>query len=228
VELGQPLSVESGTRVIDEEVKIISTNTTIDGIRLAVSEQENKDKVQDYQLTIVIRNAALGCAQKHAHLDTSLETGGVLLGQFIPHEESKTEVVITGIVRATRAIRRFGSLNFTPETWAEIWRCIDRDQHYSDDNIWKIVGWYHTHPTFGIFLSSMDLSIHHQFFTNPNHVALVIDPIRGKHGYFCWNKQQNKIVRYPDNLVIEINGSEKYTKYKFSSLLPSEVKTATD
>jgi len=31
----------------------------------------------------------------------------------------------------------------------------------------KIVGWYHSHPGFGIFLSEYDLFIHRNFFTAP-------------------------------------------------------------
>ena len=49
----------------------------------------------------------------------------------------------------------------------------------------RIVGWYHTHPDFGIFLSDYDVFIHQHFFSGPGQIALVIDPVRKLEGVFC-------------------------------------------
>jgi hypothetical protein len=48
------------------------------------------------------------------------------------------------------------------------------------------VGWYHTHPSFGIFLSHHDLFIHQHFFAQPLQVAYVVDPIQQTRGFFQW------------------------------------------
>jgi hypothetical protein len=48
------------------------------------------------------------------------------------------------------------------------------------------VGWYHTHPDYGIFLSGQDLFIHRNFFDQPLQVAYVVDPIRQTRGFFQW------------------------------------------
>ena len=48
------------------------------------------------------------------------------------------------------------------------------------------MGWYHTHPDFGVFLSSHDLFIHRHFFGQPLQVAYVVDPIRQTRGFFQW------------------------------------------
>ena len=48
------------------------------------------------------------------------------------------------------------------------------------------MGWYHTHPNFGIFLSHHDLFIHHNFFAQPLQVAYVVDPINQTRGFFQW------------------------------------------
>jgi proteasome lid subunit RPN8/RPN11 len=53
-----------------------------------------------------------------------------------------------------------------------------------------IVGWHHTHPGYGIFLSGMDLSIHKEFFRSPWSVALVTDPNAEDMGFFQWNQDQ--------------------------------------
>jgi hypothetical protein len=48
------------------------------------------------------------------------------------------------------------------------------------------VGWYHTHPSFGIFLSHHDLFIHQHFFAQSLQVAYVVDPIQQSRGFFQW------------------------------------------
>jgi proteasome lid subunit RPN8/RPN11 len=48
----------------------------------------------------------------------------------------------------------------------------------------EIVGWYHTHPGLGIFLSEQDLFVAGHFFPAPYQLSLVIDPIRSLAGAF--------------------------------------------
>jgi proteasome lid subunit RPN8/RPN11 len=48
----------------------------------------------------------------------------------------------------------------------------------------KIVGWYHTHPRMGIFLSHYDTFLHKNFFPEPWQVALVIEPYSSQGGFF--------------------------------------------
>ena len=50
----------------------------------------------------------------------------------------------------------------------------------------KLVGWQHTHPNYGIFLSSYDLFIQEHTFCFPFQVAYVIDPVRKRRGFFAW------------------------------------------
>jgi hypothetical protein len=50
----------------------------------------------------------------------------------------------------------------------------------------RVVGWYHTHPGFGVFLSDRDQFIHKSFFDLPFQVAFVYDPKSREHGLFSW------------------------------------------
>jgi hypothetical protein len=61
-------------------------------------------------------------------------------------------------------------------------RTLDRD--FPDEE--QIVGWYHSHPGFGIFLSEHDLFIHRNFFGGPSQIAVVVDPLAGTEGVFAW------------------------------------------
>ncbi|OYT48192.1 hypothetical protein B6U83_03895 [Thermoplasmatales archaeon ex4484_36] len=49
----------------------------------------------------------------------------------------------------------------------------------------SLVGWYHSHPGFGVFLSPRDIKTHSTFAEAfPLSIALVIDPVRGEEGFF--------------------------------------------
>ncbi len=61
----------------------------------------------------------------------------------------------------------------------------------------KTVGWYHSHPGLGVFLSGHDLFIQRGFFGDQLwYIALVVDPISKEQGVFAWDG--NHVVRCPD------------------------------
>ena len=49
-----------------------------------------------------------------------------------------------------------------------------------------MLGWQHTHPNYGIFLSNYDMFIQENFFNMPFQVAYVVDPIQNIRGLFQW------------------------------------------
>ena len=50
----------------------------------------------------------------------------------------------------------------------------------------QIVGWIHTHPDFGIFLSEYDTFIQENFFKEDYQIAYVVDPIQNIEGFYFW------------------------------------------
>lgn len=66
----------------------------------------------------------------------------------------------------------------------------------------QIVGWYHSHPGHGIFLSSYDQFIHENFFSAPGMVALVVDPRDDDaFGWFGWN--DGELTRLGSDLPVD-------------------------
>lgn len=126
---------------------------------------------------------------RHAASDTSVELGGVLLGRACCDERDQPFVVVNDCIRAEHYESTKGSFKFTHETWAAITR--ERERAAPD---LAIVGWYHTHPGWGVFLSGMDLFICENFFNQPLDVAYVIDPCRHQRGMFQWTDAAS-----PDN-----------------------------
>jgi proteasome lid subunit RPN8/RPN11 len=117
---------------------------------------------------------------KHAGEDTSVEICGVLVGTW-HRDEVGPFVKVVESIRGEGAETRFAEVTFTHQTWAKI--NAEMDTKFTDK---KIVGWYHTHPDFGIFLSDRDRFIQEHFFSGPGQVAHVIDPVRRTEGVFIW------------------------------------------
>lgn len=120
--------------------------------------------------------------ERHALSDTTVELGGVLLGkECVDPATGLPFVWITQALEARHYANTQASFTYTHDSWEEITR--ERDRRFPDLDV---VGWYHTHPGFGIFLSHHDLFIHQNFFSQPLQTAYVVDPIQGTRGFFRW------------------------------------------
>lgn len=115
----------------------------------------------------------------YAKTDTSRELGAILVG--VVSEDKPISVFVDGVIEAKYTESVQASVKFTHQTWEYVNQVKDRD--YPDK---KIVGWFHTHPGFGIFLSSFDTFIHQNFFNLPWQIAYVIDPLSGREGFYYW------------------------------------------
>jgi len=141
-------------------------------------------------LPIFVDMDSLADMEDHALSDTSVELGGVMLGGQFEDENGRPFVVITDSLRAKHYESTKGSFKFTHDTWSEITR--ERDEFPEE---LQIVGWYHTHPDWGVFLSGMDMFICDNFFNKRLDVALVIDPCRQDRGLFQWTGDDSERIR---------------------------------
>ena len=136
---------------------------------------------------IYIDAAALEKVKEHASLAPASEVGGVLVGDVCEHE-GQSYVIVTDAIHAEHAVERTASITFTEDTWGEV---LDEMEKRFPGK--KIVGWYHSHPRYGVFLSEKDLFIHKNFFREIYQVAFVIDPVNKDCGFFRW--KEKKVVR---------------------------------
>lgn len=132
----------------------------------------------------------------HLHGDSSMraEICGILIGTM---NEGHTDIIAR--IEGKGAKEQGANVTFTQETWDFVYKV--KDEHYADKDI---VGWYHTHPGFGIFLSSFDLFIHENFFSAPGQVAWVYDPHSKDEGCFTWSNK--KIVKASSVTVLHGKG----------------------
>jgi proteasome lid subunit RPN8/RPN11 len=114
--------------------------------------------------------------RQHARSSIKTEVCGVLVGR-----ENTNGMEVEACISGLNAEQAGAHVTFTQDTWEHIYKV--KDQQYPD---LRIVGWYHSHPGFGIFLSDHDTFIHKNFFSSPRQIAWVCDPHSDEEGCFGW------------------------------------------
>ncbi|MEZ4516537.1 MAG: Mov34/MPN/PAD-1 family protein [Chloroflexota bacterium] len=143
---------------------------------------------------ILMDEPALRAMQAHALSSMDREVAGVMVG---PHPEKQPDgrylVHVIDSIAAKYTVMQGASVTYTADSWRYLNDTLG--ERYPDET-GVMVGWYHTHPGFGIFLSGMDLFIHHNFFTQIWHTAYVLDPRARTSGFFCWSRDKSRVNRY--------------------------------
>lgn len=148
-------------------------------------------EIENDDVKIYIKQDVYKALEKFSCSDTGKELGSILLGNY-GVEHGKTHVIISDYIEAKYTDASASTLTFTHETWDYIHS--EHENKFSDK---KIVGWQHTHPNYGIFLSNYDMFIQENFFNLPFQVAYVIDPIQNLRGFFQWkNGKVEKLKGY--------------------------------
>ena len=133
--------------------------------------------------TIYVYEDVLAEMLGYCGTDVKRELGGFLLGGL--HEDRGVYVEVRGFLPAAGAQSGAASVTFTHATWAAMNRRAA--ENFAGE---LVLGWLHTHPGLGVFLSSYDLFIHRHFFSQPWQIALVVDPRGGELGFFQWHDDQ--------------------------------------
>jgi len=130
-------------------------------------------------IPVFVNEATLETIIDYSEQDRQHEIGGFLIGAT--YDDRGPLVVVHEFLPAVDARSRAASLRFTHDTWSAMTRGVER--RFPD---LQVVGWHHTHPDFGVFLSGYDRFIHRHFFAEPWQVAMVVDPCRHELGMFQW------------------------------------------
>ena len=126
--------------------------------------------VEHDSVQVYIKQDVYKRIEKFAKEEMSKEVGSILIGDYVDEKDRKT-VIISNYIEAKYTDASASTLTFTHETWDYVYK--EKDKKYPDK---KIVGWQHTHPGYGIFLSNYDIFIQENFFNLPWQIAYVVDP----------------------------------------------------
>lgn len=157
-----------------KQAKKVTFDQTLPQNIMPVGERVEEDK------NIYISQVAYKEIHRFTKNKTTNESGGMLIGNVI-EEFNKTNIVIHAFVEAKYSEATPTTLKFTHETWDYVHSEIDKKYENG-----QIVGWIHTHPDFGIFLSEYDKFIQENFFNEEYQTAYVVDPIQHIEGFYFW------------------------------------------
>ena len=113
-------------------------------------------------------------ARAHVAEQLENEVGGFLIGYL-----AEDGLTVTHALPAREAVGSAAQLTFPPESWTAVYAVIEERNQGE-----RLVGWYHSHPGHGVFLSAYDQFIHTSFFPEEGQIAMVIDPQSGEEGVF--------------------------------------------
>ncbi len=125
---------------------------------------------------VVVASEVARRIRQHARSHMKTEVCGVLIGGM-----NDGILKIEECIAGKDAAQAGTHVTFTQDTWEHIYKV--KDAEFPNH---RIVGWYHSHPGFGIFLSEHDTFIHRNFFSAPEQVAWVYDPHSDEEGFFGW------------------------------------------
>ena len=127
------------------------------------------------------------------HADKKLEAMGLLLGNCYSWQGEKyvvIDMVLMSEMQATAVSVKFSENGLK-----------DLLKKYSESGGSKlIVGWWHSHPSYDCFLSSIDVSTQEAMFSEDFNVALVVDPFRNEN-----DRMKKRFFKVKDKRFYEVS-----------------------
>ncbi len=142
-------------------------------------------------IQVFVTQTAFKAINNHAGSDLDNEVGGWLAGRWCKDIDTKAEYVVVEALLPAQQVRSGSTfLTFTHDSQVAMLAALE--ERYAKKGI---VGWYHTHPRMGLFLSGYDSWLHDHFFPHPWQVALVVEPHTHTGGFFLRNRKQELDTR---------------------------------
>jgi proteasome lid subunit RPN8/RPN11 len=149
--------------------------------------QQNHESIEDLyrqiknnRMNVFVEYESEAQLINHLSIDPYNETGGMLVGQaYLCPDTNNYYTEIIGSIAAPHTVGNRVHFQFTTECWQVI---LSNQKQYFPRT--TIVGWYHSHPGHGIFLSGTDLNTQRLCFKEIWQIAVVYDPLHQDIGYF--------------------------------------------
>lgn len=132
--------------------------------------------VFDYDCSEILNISALSLIKmlRHGKAGIPIEVMGLMLGKFVDH----TQIQIHDVF----AMPQTGT-GVSVEAIDPVYQTKMLEMYEQIGNNDIIVGWYHSHPGFGCWLSGVDINTQQNFeFLNKRAIAVVIDPVQSVRG----------------------------------------------
>ncbi len=134
------------------------------------------------------------------------EVGGLLLGRF---EKQKNILSISDHISGPQS-SSFARVSLSDELLVQATAEIAE----KGANV-TIIGWYHSHPGMGLFMSSVDVKTQKRYQSLfPEAVALVVDPIKRSFKFFRLSYDDNLKKEYWKEVAYQLIEEKKSKKKK--------------
>lgn len=144
-------------------------------------------------------------------MDSARETDYEIIGLLLGGVEKDTVVIADSVSGAQESGSMHASLS--PGTIAKI-----SDQILTGELQGKIVGWYHSHPGFGLFMSPTDVSTQSNFQQFSDKVtAMVVDPRNDEFAFFFLDEKKEVAWLEKNQVHIFSEDEEKIPRAFISS-----------
>lgn len=128
----------------------------------------------DYDCYIFESAYSKACNHAQKAAANHLESMGLLTGRVL-RDGDRTFVAVTDYITAGNRSTAV-SVKFEPEAFAQLAQGFGPRSQNGE----IIVGWLHSHPSYGCFLSATDVKTQQAYFGEPFNVAVVVDPVKAE------------------------------------------------
>lgn len=132
--------------------------------------------------------------KEHAGQWVTHEQAGILTGRAYRDPDGFLYTVLAAAIPVDDAETNLVQVKQRPSSWPGVWQTLLKDQEQ------QILGWYHSHPGHGIFLSATDQATQNNYFSAPWQIAIVIDPVRDEFGVFAGQD----VEALPDSAILPL------------------------
>ncbi len=133
--------------------------------------------ISEQPLDVYIERQIIDEILQQCDRSVPLETIGFLIGEAF--QWNKTPYCVIHGIATGKTNANEVHVEFAEGALAEV--VGELRSKYAD---MMMVGWYHSHPGYGCFLSATDIDTQLGYFRQPYHVALVVDPIAKSYEFF--------------------------------------------
>ncbi len=147
------------------------------------------------------------------------EIGGMLMGQYQLEANGQSyRVSVEQFIPLAARVQNLVKMEIDPMSLAR-----DLSQAQDDYPHLTVVGWFHTHPGHGLFLSQPDLKVQYNHFRKPYHFAMEIDSLTDQldtafFTYMPSERMNNRDTRRNDRGWFSWADIEKFSRHQTNTL----------
>ncbi len=140
------------------------------------------------------------------------EIGGFLLGNYdYQNQKQQYQVALEKFVPITPDEQGVYKIEFGSKAWAELAAVQEENEDL------EVIGWFHTHPGHGLFLSKPDMRIQNGFFREKYQLAMEIDPLTDNMDTTFFSRNQSGKMNNKDDVKENAKWLNWVEIYKWTS-----------